>query len=213
MRSPLREAGDRGGTETLAWVQGGPCHPAEPTSCSCILFSVGPGIRPGIRPLSPAADEPTGLESMQGIPAPLVFPWPNWEVGLLPGPGVASPPRGPPAGLRPELPGCHVFPPSLFPGMTHEDIVQESKKYWQQMEAHTGKASSSLVRPWAGIGGGVSPHKGHPPFPIPLVYLYVMESPALCNLMDCSPPGSSVHGILQARILEWVAILFSRGSS
>ena len=31
--------------------------------------------------------------------------------------------------------------------------------------------------------------------------------------MDCSPPGSSVHGILQARILEWVAILFSRGSS
>ena len=35
----------------------------------------------------------------------------------------------------------------------------------------------------------------------------------LCNLMDCSPPGSSVHGISQARILEWVAISFSRGSS
>ena len=31
--------------------------------------------------------------------------------------------------------------------------------------------------------------------------------------MDCSPPGSSIHGILQARILEWVAISFSRGSS
>ena len=31
--------------------------------------------------------------------------------------------------------------------------------------------------------------------------------------MDCSPPGSSVHGILQARILEWVAMPFSRGSS
>ena len=31
--------------------------------------------------------------------------------------------------------------------------------------------------------------------------------------MDCSPPGSSVHGILQARALEWVAISFSRGSS
>ena len=31
--------------------------------------------------------------------------------------------------------------------------------------------------------------------------------------MACSPPGSSVHGILQARILEWVAIPFSRGSS
>ena len=33
----------------------------------------------------------------------------------------------------------------------------------------------------------------------------------LCNPMDCSPPGSPVHGILQARILEWVAISFSRG--
>ena len=31
--------------------------------------------------------------------------------------------------------------------------------------------------------------------------------------VDCSPPGSSVHGILQARILEWIAISFSRGSS
>ena len=31
--------------------------------------------------------------------------------------------------------------------------------------------------------------------------------------MDCSPPGSSVHGILQARTLEWVAIAFSRGAS
>ena len=33
---------------------------------------------------------------------------------------------------------------------------------------------------------------------------------ALCNLRDCSPPGSSVHGILQARIMEWVPIPFSR---
>ena len=37
--------------------------------------------------------------------------------------------------------------------------------------------------------------------------------PTLCDPMDCSPPGSSVHGVLQARILEWVAISFSRGSS
>ena len=34
--------------------------------------------------------------------------------------------------------------------------------------------------------------------------------PTFCNPMDCSPPGSSVHGIFQARILEWVAISFSR---
>ena len=35
----------------------------------------------------------------------------------------------------------------------------------------------------------------------------------LCDPMDCSPPGSSVHGVLQARILEWVAKPSSRGSS
>ena len=37
--------------------------------------------------------------------------------------------------------------------------------------------------------------------------------PTLCDPMDCSPPSPSVHRILQARILEWVAIPFSRGSS
>ena len=37
--------------------------------------------------------------------------------------------------------------------------------------------------------------------------------PTLCDSMDCSPPGSSVCGIPQERILEWVAISFSRGSS
>ena len=37
--------------------------------------------------------------------------------------------------------------------------------------------------------------------------------PTLCDPMDYSPPGSSVHGILQARILEWVAVFFSRVSS
>ena len=37
--------------------------------------------------------------------------------------------------------------------------------------------------------------------------------PTLCDPMDCSLPGSSVHGILQARVLEWVAISFSRRSS
>ena len=37
--------------------------------------------------------------------------------------------------------------------------------------------------------------------------------PTLCDPVDCRPPGSCVHGISQARILEWVAISFSRGSS
>ena len=43
--------------------------------------------------------------------------------------------------------------------------------------------------------------------------LVAQSRPALCDPMDCSLPGSSVHGILQARILEWVAVPFSRASS
>ena len=44
---------------------------------------------------------------------------------------------------------------------------------------------------------------------VPLTELY----PTLCDPVDCSPPGSSIHGILQAQVLEWVAIPFSRESS
>ena len=43
--------------------------------------------------------------------------------------------------------------------------------------------------------------------------LITQSCPTLCNPMDCSPPGSSVHGILQARVLEWGAMPSSRGSS
>ena len=43
--------------------------------------------------------------------------------------------------------------------------------------------------------------------------LATQSCPTLCGPMNCSPLGSSVHGILQVRILEWVAIPFSRGSS
>ena len=43
--------------------------------------------------------------------------------------------------------------------------------------------------------------------------LVTQSCPTLCDPMDCSRPGSSVHEIFQAKILEWVAISFSRGSS
>ena len=43
--------------------------------------------------------------------------------------------------------------------------------------------------------------------------LVAQSCPTLCDPMDCSPPGSSVPGILQARTLEWVAMPSSRGSS
>ena len=39
--------------------------------------------------------------------------------------------------------------------------------------------------------------------------LVTQSCPTLCDPMDCNPPGSSVHGIFQARVLEWVAISFS----
>ena len=42
--------------------------------------------------------------------------------------------------------------------------------------------------------------------------LSAKSCPTLCKPLDCSPPGSSVYGISQARILEWVTISFSRGS-
>ena len=43
--------------------------------------------------------------------------------------------------------------------------------------------------------------------------LVAQSCPTLCEPVDCSPPGFSVHGILQASILEWVAMPFFRGSS
>ena len=45
------------------------------------------------------------------------------------------------------------------------------------------------------------------------MFVQSLSCDQLCNPMDCSPPGSSVYRILQARVLEWVAIFFSRGSS
>ena len=39
---------------------------------------------------------------------------------------------------------------------------------------------------------------------------FAQSSPSLCDPMDCSIAGSSIHGIFQARVLEWVAISFSR---
>ena len=60
-------------------------------------------------------------------------------------------------------------------------------------------SESELLRVGGGGGGGGG--------------VVAQLCPTLCDLIDYSPPGSSVHGILQARILEWVTVPFSRGSS
>ena len=75
------------------------------------------------------------------------------------------------------------------------------------------EASWSLVshhRAWEGVG--VTEIRA----PWDSMYLHaqlLQLGPTLYDTMDCSPPGSSVHGIFQARILEWVAMTSSRGSS
>ena len=61
-----------------------------------------------------------------------------------------------------------------------------------------------------------SVYRGHflPIYITSIQFSSVTQScPALCYSMDCSSRGSSVHGIFQARILDWVAMIFSRGSS
>ena len=64
---------------------------------------------------------------------------------------------------------------------------------------------------WDGVGGRLKREGTH------VCCCHVAELLSrvglFCDPMDCSPPGSSVHGISQARILEWVAISLSRGSS
>ena len=63
--------------------------------------------------------------------------------------------------------------------------------------------------------GSVSRKKMQSPIHVvtDLMAEFAESCPTLCDPVDCSPPGSSIHGILQARILEWGAISFSRGSS
>ena len=68
-----------------------------------------------------------------------------------------------------------------------------------------GKVSAFNVRDLgSGPGLGRSPGGGHDK---------LLSLVQLCKHMDCSPPGSSVHRILQARILEHIAVSYSRGSS
>ena len=81
--------------------------------------------------------------------------------------------------------------------------------------AYSFSSGSSWLRNRTGvscIAGGVFTREA------PMLSLHVCEPSCfscvrLCDTMDCSPPGCSVHGILQAKILKWVAYSFSSGSS
>ena len=71
------------------------------------------------------------------------------------------------------------------------------------IKAHQGLKGSQKSSQWFTVGKNSDSS----------VYSFVQSCPRLCDPMDYSLPSSSVHGIFQARILEWVAIFCSRGSS
>ena len=80
-----------------------------------------------------------------------------------------------------------------------------SHRFWCLISGHTACEWQCQAGAW------VSWFKSYLPSP-EWVSEVVQSCPTLCHPVDCSPPGFSVHGILQARILEWVTISFSRGS-
>ena len=92
-----------------------------------------------------------------------------------------------------------------------------SPKYTNSHTAqHENQTTQS--KPWAKISTGISPKKtGKDAEPHWLLQESESEvaqlCATLCDPMDGSPPGSSVHGIFRATVLEWVAVSFSRGSS
>ena len=83
---------------------------------------------------------------------------------------------------------------------------------WSTLDTETGggSADSSSPVPWP---WGLMLLLTSSSYPYLLCCSASQLCPTLCNPIDCSPPGSSVHGIFQARVLEWAAIPFSRGSS
>ena len=79
---------------------------------------------------------------------------------------------------------------------------------WLGLGVHWGKEL------WGGqLEHSSRQHRGDPATLVSCCCLVAQSCPTLCHPMVCSTPGSSVHGISQARTLEWIAISSSRGSS
>ena len=111
------------------------------------------------------------------------------------------------------------------PGEVNVPAVQETQELWvwslgQEDHLQKGMATYSSILDWnihvyltgkfMDRGAWRAAVHGATKSPTWLRTITIIVS---CNHMDCSLPGSSVHGILQARILEWIAIPFLRGSS
>ena len=110
----------------------------------------------------------------------------------------------------------HLRVHRLWPGrqICENALLMGSKKTWAVVGGWAGGGQAGFHRPplssWTR-----SPWEMQTAHPSQrcLCASQVASVVSLCNPMDCSPPGSSVHGILQARILEWVAMPSCRGSS
>ena len=103
--------------------------------------------------------------------------------------------------------------PLFLPGESHGQRSLEGYSPWgckeSEMTSHACQANGGPLSLWGQSERGTSGHCT----PWPLFQALGKSCPILCNPMDWSPPGSSVHDILQAKILEWVAMPSSRGSS
>ena len=123
--------------------------------------------------------------------------------------------RCPPA--KPWLPGMEPFTHTIWPSpppnlANWNDLrllwrLQEFLLYPQSFPSKVcGRQPQSVLLAFAS-------HSIRLPRVNSISVLITQSCPTLCNPVDCHSPGSSVHGILQARILEWVAMSSSRGSS
>ena len=113
----------------------------------------------------------------------------------------------------------HRHPPSCA---SWRPLAQHKQPITEPQQGHLPKSSQTHpvlpTRSWGPLPLSTVPPASNPNSnPKPNSNTNLKESaqlcPTLCDPVDCSPPGSLVHGIFQVRVLEWVAISFSRGSS
>ena len=104
--------------------------------------------------------------------------------------------------------GCHFLLQCMK--VKSESEVAQSSLESDSKRPH-GLQPTRLFRPWdfPGNSTGVGCHCLYIKCVCVCVCSVAQSCPTFWHPMNCSPPGSSVHGILQARILEWVAIFFS----
>ena len=113
---------------------------------------------------------------------------------------------------------CYIGPNEASTPPWHPDSASGWHLLWCKLTNRRDSPSHLWAAPWAPLHHGNSENLGSPLFselniPILCVCVLIQSCPTLCNPVDCSPSGSSVHGVYQARILEWVTIFFSRGYS